>query len=394
MDNIERFEDGKAGFVSVRERAWHGLGTVIPEATSTSDMMEIAHMANWNVSLVPTDRKPLAVLLGGFPTWDADGKATIHQDQVVGVEDRFAVVRNQPAHSRKLTDKNGGNRVYDGLAIVGTKYQPVQNEQIFSFGQAIVDASEDSTWETMGSIRGGKVVFGTLKLGKDILIQGQDVVSCFLVLVSSHDGSTGVRAMVTPIRVVCENTLRMAMNSKIANFSAKHTASIDGKIQDAQAALGVTYRFLEEFEATATILSDRKVDSNKFEEIYSGVYGEKPTVADGEATNSLSAWENRLDDMLTVYQGTAQSGVELSTGTGRYYQGDTMQGISGPAGGSGNAMTEYLDLYGTPKGRLERAAGFQQSNELVKSNILRSTLDVTGGIPKFERKNGELQVVV
>tara|TARA_Y100000593_G_scaffold71279_1_gene130870 strand:- start:820 stop:1998 length:1179 start_codon:yes stop_codon:yes gene_type:complete len=392
MDNIERFDESQA-FVSVRERAWHGLGTVIPEATSTSDMMELAHMANWNVSLVPSDRQPLTVLLGGFPTWDDDGKAVIHRDQVVGIEDRFAVVRNQPTHSRKLSDKNGGNQVFDGLAIVGTKYQPVQNEQLFSFGQAIVDSSEHSTWETMGSIRGGKVVFGTLKLGKDILIQGQDVVSCFLVLVSSHDGSTGVRAMVTPIRVVCENTLRMAMNSKIANFTAKHTASIDGKIQDAQKALGVTYKFLEEFEATATILSDRKVDSNKFEEIYAGVYGDKPVIAEGGATNSLSAWENRLDDMLTVYQGTAESGVELTTGTNRYYQGDTMRGISGTAWGSVNAMTEFLDWYGTPKGRLERAAGFQQSNELMKSNILRTTLDLTGGVPKFERKSGKLQVV-
>ena len=392
MDNIERFDESQA-FVSVRERAWHGLGTVIPEATSTSDMMELAHMANWNVSLVPSERQPLTVLLGGFPTWDNDGKAVIHRDQVVGIEDRFAVVRNQPTHSRKLTDKNGGNRVYDGLAIVGTKYQPVQNEQLFSFGQAIVDSSEDSTWETMGSIRGGKVVFGTLKLGKDILIQGQDIVSCFLVLVSSHDGSTGVRAMVTPIRVVCDNTLRMAMNSKIANFTAKHTASIDGKIQDAQKALGVTYKFLEEFEATATILSDRKVDSNKFEEIYAGVYGDKPVIAEGGATNSLSAWENRLDDMLTVYQGTAESGVELTTGTNRYYKGDTMRGISGTAWGSVNAITEFLDWYGTPKGRLERAAGFQQSNELMKSNILRTTLDLTGGVPKFERKSGKLQVV-
>ncbi len=246
MDNIERFANGEAAFASLQVPAWHRLGTVFEDVMSTDEILATAHMADWNVRLVPA--------------------VQAHGELLLEIPEKFTVIRNNP-----VSDS------VDALSVVGTKYTAVQNEQVFGFGQAILDNSPDAVWETAGSIREGRTIFGTLRMsGLDIMVGGQDVVDCYLVVTSSHDGSSGVAAIVTPIRVVCKNTLAMAMGSAKASFKARHTSSIDGRIEDAQEALGITYKFMEEFEATATTLADRQVDLGQLEQIVETIWAKDP----------------------------------------------------------------------------------------------------------------------
>ena len=337
MDNIERFANGEAAFASLQVPAWHRLGTVFQDVMSTDEILATAHMANWNVRLVPA--------------------VQAHGDLLLEIPEKFTVLRNNP-----VSDS------VDALSVVGTKYTAVQNEQVFGFGQAILDNSPDAVWETAGSIREGRTIFGTLRMsGLAIMVGGQDVVECYLVVTSSHDGSSGVAAIVTPIRVVCKNTLAMAMGSAKASFKARHTSSIDGRIEDAQEALGITYKFMEEFEATATVLADRKVDLGQLEQIVETIWAKAPKWDDlgiDERRTGLSRWENRLETIGGSYVGKGE-------------RGDTMSTITGTGWGALNAITEYTDWYGRVSGRDERAAGFNSANETLKSKALEAVLAVT-----------------
>jgi phage/plasmid-like protein (TIGR03299 family) len=304
---------------------------------STDEILATAHMADWNVRLVPA--------------------VQAHGELLLEIPEKFTVIRNNP-----VSDS------VDALSVVGTKYTAVQNEQVFGFGQAILDNSPDAVWETAGSIREGRTIFGTLRMsGLDIMVGGQDVVDCYLVVTSSHDGSSGVAAIVTPIRVVCKNTLAMAMGSAKASFKARHTSSIDGRIEDAQEALGITYKFMEEFEATATTLADRQVDLGQLEQIVETIWAKDPKWDDlgaDERRTGLSRWENRLETIGGIYVGKGE-------------RGDTMSTITGTGWGALNAITEYTDWYGRVSGRDERAAGFNSANETLKSKALEAVLAVT-----------------
>ena len=337
MDGIERFANGEAAFASLQVPAWHRLGTVFQDVMSTDEILAAAHMADWDVRLVPA--------------------VQAHGDLLLEIPEKYTVLRNNP-----VSDS------VDALSVVGTKYTAVQNEQVFGFGQAILDNSPDAVWETAGSIREGRTIFGTLRMsGLDIMVGGQDVVDCYLVVTSSHDGSSGVAAIVTPIRVVCKNTLAMAMGNAKASFKARHTSSIDGRIEDAQEALGITYKFMEEFEATATKLADRKVDLGQLEQIVETIWAKDPKWDDlgiDERRTGLSRWENRLETIGGIYVGKGE-------------RGDTMSTITGTGWGALNAITEYTDWYGRVNGRDERAAGFNSANESLKAKALDAVLAVT-----------------
>ena len=124
--------DGQASFASFREPAWHGLGEVFTEEKSTTEMLQAARLDGWNVRLedvpVPDD-------------FNTD-------------KNYFFVTRTNPV--------NGEN---DILGVVGERYKVLQNEELFSFGDFILDGG--GRWETAGSIRGGRVVFGSLALERE-----------------------------------------------------------------------------------------------------------------------------------------------------------------------------------------------------------------------------------
>ena len=163
-----------ASFASLRQPAWHGLGTVFDEEKSTSEMLEAASLSNWDVRQEPI------TLPGRY-----------HGGEF------FANVRTNPFDQET-----------DVLGVVGARYKVFQNEELFSFGDNILDGG--GTWETAGSIKNGTVVFGSMSLNRDITVNGETTEN-YLLMSSSHDGSHPIQASVTPVRVVCSNTLGFAI---------------------------------------------------------------------------------------------------------------------------------------------------------------------------------------
>ena len=245
-------------FVSVRSVPWHGLGTVVPDVLTAKEALVLAGL-DWEVELRPLfckvdqEVRLIAPEGGGEPELvrtDLDTPAELE------VDGSFAVVRDSDLSV---------------LGVVGGRYVPVQNHRAFDFFDGLV-GSKEAKYETAGSLDGGRRVFMTARVPRDIKIGGADAVDLYLVLATSHDGSLALTAMVTPVRVVCQNTLNMALNGAKQRWTMKHTDSIDGKIAVARNALDLTFGYVDEFEKEAEQLLALDFSKAQFEAMVRDVF--------------------------------------------------------------------------------------------------------------------------
>lgn len=246
---IEQFTDGTAAFFSAREVPWHGLGTVTDGALTVEEALKVAQL-DWTVY---KSEEPVQV-----PVLTADGV------QMVSYPGRYLTYRDHP--------KLG----LGGLGVVGEVYTVIQNHEAFGFLNALVDES-GATIETAGSLLGGSQVFVTVKMPKTIMLAGgQDEVEFYLVATTSHDGSLAFTAAVTPIRVVCKNTQRLALDRAVSTWRLKHTTNVTGKVQQAREALGLTFRYQEEYERAARDLVESKINEREVDAFLERLFPYQP----------------------------------------------------------------------------------------------------------------------
>jgi phage/plasmid-like protein (TIGR03299 family) len=326
--NLE-MENGEVAFALRGAPAWHNLANRIftqDEEVTTETMLQEAKLANWNVRLSPvTEHVP--------ESWNDVSNASL-------------VIRDNPF--------NGGT---DILATVGKRYKPVQNEELFAFADAIHDANADCRWESAGSLRSGKVVFGTVDIPRTMVLDPQganDETKLYLIVWTSHDGSVAVQAAVTPVRVVCQNTLNLAMRNAKQSFKIRHTQSVEGRIQVARETLGLALGYFDEFEKEAQGLFNQAITDAEFSKLIQTIYP-KP---DKDLKGAMKKWENKvvlLDDL--------------------YHNSPTNSTIKGTKWGAFNAITERLDYYRSGRGNSESlmagASGFDPVLTAEKNKILK-----------------------
>lgn len=340
MHALEIGSAGQVAFATREVPAWHLLGTVFDDEVTTQQMLDLAYLSNWNVRL-----EDLALASGTQAAW---------------VSENYAVVRDNPFEKGEQ----------DVLAVVGGRYKVVQNDDLFAFGDALLDGG--GTWETAGSIKGGRVVFGSLDLGRDIVIgagEADDNVKTYLLVTTSHDGTVGVQAATTPVRVVCQNTLNMALRGVKQSFKMRHTTEIDGRIAAAREALTLSFRHADAFEAEAEALFQTSVTNRDFFNIVSAVYP-KP---DEDSKAASTRWDNKVGLLSDLFAGAPDAGgVEGAPITGA--------NITGTAWGALNALTEQIDWYRKPRGGdfssvAEAASGFSPIVNAEKQRIRSVVLD-------------------
>jgi phage/plasmid-like protein (TIGR03299 family) len=327
-------QNGKASFASFREPAWHGLGTVFTEEKNTTEMLEAANLNGWNVRLQ-----------------DMEIPSTLTSDKSYQY-----VLRTNPTNNTQT----------DVLGIVGERYVPLQNEDLFSFGDNILDGG--GRWETAGSIKGGRVVFGSLALERETILDPTgvaDKVKTYLLINTSHDGSIAIQASITPVRVVCANTLNLALNQKKKkngvkqSFKIRHTQTAEGKIQIARETLGMANAYMDEFDIMAKAMIEKEVSAKQFNDIILASYA-KP---DKDTKGAIKKWENKVDIINDIYTGEF-NGM-----------------IAGNAWGAFNALTERLDWYRSARGGsnesiLASASGFDPAINAEKNRLLKVVQNV------------------
>ena len=315
-------------FASLRQPAWHNLGTVFQEEKTTSEMLSTANLSNWNVRLEDLN----------IPTHLSSDKSYQY------------VIRTNPFNNTQT----------DVLGVVGERYIPVQNEELFAFGDNILDGG--GRWETAGSLRGGRVVFGTLALERETILDPKgvaDKVKTYLLINTSHDGSIAIQASITPVRVVCANTLNLALRSikkkdgVKQSFKIRHTQSAEGKILVAREALGLANSYMDEFDLMAKSLIEKEITAQKFNEIILAAYP-KPK---SEKKAAITKWENKVNLINDIYTGEFNNT------------------IAGTAWGALNALTERLDWHRNARGNGEAlfaaASGFDPMTNAEKNRLLK-----------------------
>jgi phage/plasmid-like protein (TIGR03299 family) len=291
--------------VSVREVPWHGLGTIVAEKLTAKECLVEAGL-DWEVDLEPIYCKT--------------------GDQIYElIEDRFAVRRNT-----------------DGsiFQIVSPQYVTIQNYKSFEFFDTVVDSGE-AKFDTAGSLGGGRRIFLTATIPSEIKIGGVDPIDLYLLMANSHDGTLAFTAAITPVRVVCQNTLNLALSHNgPQQWKLKHLDQLEGKVQQARDALGMTFSYAEAFESQMTELIDASMAKSEFEDmlrklfphkgrgLYSpeqysmiGVFESSPTIDDSfrytkwGALNAVREW----DDWGRSLRGSKDGGVTESQVTNTWF---------------------------------------------------------------------------
>ena len=327
--NLEE-QDGQVAFALRGAPAWHNLANRIfaqDENVTTATMLEEAKLNNWNVRLSDVAEHIPS-------TWR-------------NTSDNFYVIRDNPF-----------DQGTDVLSVVGKRYKTVQNEELFAFADNVLD-NDSAKWESAGSIKKGKVVFGSLDIPREIVLDPQginDKTKLYLIVWTSHDGSVAVQAAITPVRVVCQNTLNLAMRGAKQSFKIRHTQTAEGRIVQARQALGLTFAYADEFQKEAQELFQQSVTDKQFSDLIRNLYP-KPEL---DKNGSLKKWESKvvlLDDL--------------------YHNSPTNATIKGTAWGAFNALTERLDYFrssrkGNNESLMASASGFDPVITAEKNKILKA----------------------
>ena len=319
---IETFDDGTAAFVTARTDAWHRLGVTTTDCLTAEEVMATARLGGWNVHTVGLTATEIT----------SDGVTTLP------ISDHFATVRTHPVSGQP-----------DVLGVVGSGYTVVQNEQHCELLNLLADEA-GAHFETAGSLRGGRETFVTMKLPQQITLQGSngtDAVELYLAAMSSHDGTAAWRVIVTPIRIVCANTQRIALRAAKASYAIRHTRSAKGKIAEARHALGIVWRYAEEFETAAQALINRTLALDEFQQIVDDVW----KVSD-DPNDTLSPRAAGIRDRRNT------------TLRGLFLDADTQHAIRGTRWAGLQAITEYLDHHAPAKDDDVRATRVLTSHAL------------------------------
>ncbi len=293
---LETLTDGSASFVSARQHAWHRLGVVLPDGFDAAQAMTAARLGGWNVR-----KQDLQTVVLG-----ADGVET------VPVPGKFATVRTHPETGRP-----------DVLGVVGADYAVIQNEQHCDLLDALVDES-GAHFETAGSLKGGRSVFVTMKLPTTMQIGGVDRVDLYLAACNSHDGTSAFRLLVTPVRVVCANTQAAAIRRAKSSFSIQHTSGASGRVGEARQALGLTFRYVEAFQAEAEKMIQETMNRTQFLDTVAQLWPSEPNPSPRAVNND----RKRRYELVSLFT-----------------EADTNAAIRGTRWAGYQAITEYADHY-------------------------------------------------
>jgi phage/plasmid-like protein (TIGR03299 family) len=203
----------KNSFFSRKELAWHGLGQILDQDIVTAKEAMVASQSDFEVI---KDIGYVEVAPGQF----------------------------KASNSHYFTYRTDTN---DILGVVGNDYEVVQNAQAFDFIDNIIMGG-DASFETAGVIGNGAKIFITAKLPTHVKLGGEDIIEKYIFITTTHDGSGKIIAAITPIRIVCNNTLNFALSHCAQKVTFKHTKNVHNKLDMAHKLMGLTNKYYDEFQ--------------------------------------------------------------------------------------------------------------------------------------------------
>lgn len=223
---------------SVREVPWHGLGRIVSEAPNSREAIKLAGL-DWNILQQPI-----------YTPNPADNQ----NQSIQRISNYWANVRS--------TDSTV-------LGIVGKKYKVVQNYEAFNFTDILLDYG--AKYETAGSLKEGKIIWLLAKL-PDAMVVCKDQIDNYLLFSNSHDGCGPINIAVTPIRVVCNNTLNLALKRAKRTWTIPHIGNINEKVMRAKEVLDYGNDYTRHLQQELIRLNQIRLTQDKVKEILANIF--------------------------------------------------------------------------------------------------------------------------
>jgi len=274
------------------EVPWHGLGIEMDPNATPREWMKVSGL-DWAVERVPME----ATLPNGTRV-TVEGKS----DNEYGI-----LVRTKK------------NNTHDVFGPVGPEWVPVQNHEVFDFLKRFCDASS-MKMETCGSLKGGTEIWALCKFADDFEPIKGDPFKGYLLFHSAHVWGKGNQLRVTPIRVVCNNTLTMALRAgnKGQVVRMPHIKEFSTDVQDlAIEALGLAEHQIKDFADIVTHLSSRKYNADTLDEFITRLYCPNNIIENVDNENLREYFTPSADNVLEAI--TKAPGAELKGSKGTWW---------------------------------------------------------------------------
>jgi len=241
--------NGKAQMAFVGKTPWHGLGVRVPADLTPDQMLEAAGL-DWEVEKVPA-------------------YANVAGENIS--VNRSALVRKSD------------NKILD---VVSDDWNPVQNSEAFEFFNDFI-AEGDMEMHTAGSLRGGQIVWALAKVKDGFSLFGGDEVESYLHFTNFHRFGFATDVRFTPIRVVCNNTLTLSLNTKVERMvKISHRREFNG--DNVKLMLGVAAEKLAKYKEMAMFLGSKRYTNENMVEYFNRVFPVTGEASKKEMSKSAS----------------------------------------------------------------------------------------------------------
>jgi phage/plasmid-like protein (TIGR03299 family) len=320
----------------VRKQSWVQAGTAV-NAGSASEAAQQAGL-DWNVML-------------------ADMEAVVSNK----VNEYESVTDHYPVPKRQAVIKLGKEDNNEVIGVVGDKYKIVQNMEVFSALDTLVD-SGDARYTAAGEYNNGANIWMVMELPAGVQV-ANDPHAAFLLVQSSHDGSCAVRIRPIIERLFCANQINRIIKGKHKNaytYVMKHTTNSQLSVNDIRNITQLTYDSIQQYETVAGVLLDRKVDERQVKNIFKSVWA-LPSEVENAPEHLLSQGQRR---QRTIALNGRDSAWNI------YSQSPTQENIRGTAFGVWQAVIEHADHYASGGSDRRAIATISGRNDRIKDKAL------------------------
>lgn len=265
----------------VGEKPWHGIGVELPDVATAAEAIEAAQLG-WNIV-----QSPVLYL-------NAMGEYKQIKKNLVNIRE------------------NTGNP----LGIVTESYKIVQNPDAFDFMDALT-GTDEAKYETAGSLFGGRKVWMMARLVNTMFICDDDKINQYICLMNSHDGTSAVKVFLTAVRVVCNNTLTLALRDSDAKVSIVHSGDIEAKMEEARRVLSLALDGFSDAEKNFKLMAAKKITDEQ---------------ADGYFMDLFDKGTKRFDNIRKQVSQIYHEGPNAERGLGTMW-------------GAFNSVTDFVDHY-------------------------------------------------
>lgn len=252
-------------FSAGNQPVWHGLGQRVNNTVKWREAIKYAHL-DWTVSK--------------------------HQLELDGVKiPAWGIVRDD-------------NKKY--LSTVGPEYTPIQNKEAFNFVDSLLDSDNDAHYETAGALNNGDTIWCLAKIGKDIKV-GEDVSKNYLLFTDYRIQGKSAIAKVCSTRVVCNNTLNVALRENSTELKLRHNKNINVRMVEAKDILNSAHKEIDTLSEKLNFLAKKKVNKKTVAKVLKNFFPKimESNVQQQKAYSIIENFECNDNDTFKEQRGTA-----------------------------------------------------------------------------------------